>query len=765
MSGANTYNGGTFLNGGVLQVGSSAALPATSPFVVSGGTLDVHGFNASVGALTGGVIDNLLGSGTLNVGGGGANSTFAGTILDTVGSLTFNKVGAGLLTLTGSITTIAPTVVSAGTLQVGDGATTNGYISGNIVDNAVLAFAPPFGQTYSGQISGSGALNSTGILYLTGSNTYSGQTTVLSGTLFAPVPSAIPNVIGGGSPVVLVKSGAGLTIPVGGAGQWTAANVAALLQSPSTTFQSGATLGLDTTGGNFVYGSNITNPNLGINIFGGNKVTFTGANTYTGITTITSGTLQLGDGISHNGEMASNIVNNSALIFANPFNQTYAGVISGFGPVTKTGAGNLTITTSQTYLGATYVNNGTLRLGFPGISIPLAGFGADTSGNAATINNGTWTFNTVLTTATPVTGGTLTLTDGVNSEGRTAFFNSPVSVTQPFTATFTYLPTVGADGIAFILQNDTRGLTAIGPVGGGFAYGATNNPGTNISPSAAVEINIYNGHVQGTNYTTNGAAVANFNATGSVNVASGDPIQITVSYDGTNILTESLKDLTTSATYSTTYTVGSLASVVSGNTAFVGFSGATGGVNATQKISNFTSTFGVSINNINLLPVTTDLFVAAGGTLDLSGGAQQVDSISGAGVVTNSVAGRVALLTNSGGLSTTFSGLIKDDAGQLALAVGSGTLTLSGTGAYTGGTTVNTGGVLVAANPGAIASGTNLSVGDPVLLSTLQSPVVPSSPVAAASAATAVPEPGTLAMLVLGAGVALGACWRRRWKR
>ena len=129
----------------------------------------------------------------------------------------------------------------------------------------------------------------------------------------------------------------------------------------------------------------------------------------------------------------------------------------------------------------------------------------------------------------------------------------------------------------------------------------------------------------------------------------------------------------------------------------------------------------------NVLPVTTDLFIASGGTLDLFGGFQQADSLSGSGAVTNSISGEVALLTVSGALSTTFAGTISDGLGQTALAVTSGTLTLSGTSTYTGGTTVD-GGTLIVTNNEGLADGSSLIVGG------LTSAFAPLTP------ATAVPD-------------------------
>ena len=91
-------------------------------------------------------------------------------------------------------------------------------------------------------------------------------------------------------------------------------------------------------------------------------LTLAGSNTYTGGTTLSGGTLQLGDGQSNNGSVAGNIVNNAALIFANPQNQVYSGSISGSGGLTKTGAGVLTLGGTHSYNGPTVVAQGTLQL-------------------------------------------------------------------------------------------------------------------------------------------------------------------------------------------------------------------------------------------------------------------------------------------------------------------------------------------------------------------------------------------------------------------
>lgn len=58
--------------------------------------------------------------------------------------------------------------------------------------------------------------------------------------------------------------------------------------------------------------------------------------------------------------MAGGITDNANLIFANPSDQTFAGVISGSGTVTKIGNGTLTLSGANSYSGTTTIKRGTL---------------------------------------------------------------------------------------------------------------------------------------------------------------------------------------------------------------------------------------------------------------------------------------------------------------------------------------------------------------------------------------------------------------------
>ena len=144
LAGANTYSGGTTVNGGVLQLGNNSALGTGGLTVNSGGTLDLNGTPVPVvSALWGtGVIGNSsLGTpAVLNYDNSTTSSTFGGTIQDSVGggsSTTGLYVGSGTLTLTGPNTHSGTTTVDGGVLVAGASNTLSAY-SGHIIDSGTL---------------------------------------------------------------------------------------------------------------------------------------------------------------------------------------------------------------------------------------------------------------------------------------------------------------------------------------------------------------------------------------------------------------------------------------------------------------------------------------------------------------------------------------------------------------------------------------------------------------------------------------------------
>ena len=73
-----------------------------------------------------------------------------------------------------------------------------------------------------------------------------------------------------------------------------------------------------------------------------------GSNTYSGGTTISAGTLQVGNG-GTTGSLAGKITDNALLMFNRWDNITYSGVISGSGGLSQTGRSILTLAGGNSY--------------------------------------------------------------------------------------------------------------------------------------------------------------------------------------------------------------------------------------------------------------------------------------------------------------------------------------------------------------------------------------------------------------------------------
>jgi hypothetical protein len=165
------------------------------------------------------------------------------------------------------------------------------------------------------------------------------------------------------------------------------------------------------------------------------------------------------------------------------------------------------------------------------------------------------------------------------------YFNTMQNIAS-FSTTFTYTKNGLADGATFIVQRDPRGLSALGGGGGNLAYGAPNQ----ITPSFALAINIYNGHPFGTEFLTNGNLDFNYSQTNINTSLNNTPIVVTINYAGGN-LTAQFNQGTASETKTLAI---DLPTLLGGSTAFVGFTGATGGSAATQDITNWTFSSGAA---------------------------------------------------------------------------------------------------------------------------------------------------------------------------
>ncbi len=200
LTATNTYAGGTMLSGGILSVGSYSNLPAGPLTFNNGGMLKITGteitdlnsytissnFNGGFevsGALT--VTNDLTGSGGLVKQGAG---TLLLTGLNTYTGGTTNQAG---LLRAGSATALgdgAALVLNAGVVDLGGNTIAVGNLSGaagtSITNNGGLSVTQSVNGIFAGSITGSGGLTKigAGILTLTGPNTYTGLTTVNSGS-------------------------------------------------------------------------------------------------------------------------------------------------------------------------------------------------------------------------------------------------------------------------------------------------------------------------------------------------------------------------------------------------------------------------------------------------------------------------------------------------------------------------------------------------------------------------------------------------------
>ena len=180
-----------------------------------------------------------------------------------------------------------------------------------------------------------------------------------------------------------------------------------------------------------------------------------------------------------------------------------------------------------------------------------------------------------------LSGTSIELTDGGKDEAGSVFFPSPMNI-QSFTTDFTFqLTNANADGFTFTIQNVGPG--ALGSDGGSLGYAG-------IGQSVAVKFDLYQNEGDPSNNSTGifvdgvfpiGPWSINLNGTG-INLHSGDTMGAYITYDGTT-LNLTLADLTTLASWSRAFLI-NIPATVGGDTAYVGFTGATGSRTSTQQI-------------------------------------------------------------------------------------------------------------------------------------------------------------------------------------
>ncbi|EBS5246684.1 AIDA autotransporter-like protein ShdA, partial [Salmonella enterica subsp. enterica serovar Agona] len=402
LSGSNTYTGGTLISSGTLVASNVEAL----------GTGDVTD-NATLELNTSGTFDNAIsGSGQVVKSGdkmltlSGANSYSGGTLisdgtlvasnveslgtgdvtnnatleLNTGGDFTNNISGSGqvvksgddALALSGANSYTGGTLISSGTLVATN---VDALGSGDVTDNATLELNT--GGTFDNAISGSGQVVKSGdkTLTLSGSNTYTGGTLISDGTLVASNVEALGTGDVTDNATLELNTSGTFDNVISGSGQVVKSGDDALTLSGSNTYRGGTTISGGTlvatsvealgtgdvtdnatlalnTGGDFI--NNIGGTGR-VEKSGDQTLTLSGANSYTGGTLISSGTLVA----SNVNALGSGDVTDNAVLELNT-GGTFDNAISGSGQVEKSGDGTLTLSGSNTYTGGTLISDGTL---------------------------------------------------------------------------------------------------------------------------------------------------------------------------------------------------------------------------------------------------------------------------------------------------------------------------------------------------------------------------------------------------------------------
>jgi fibronectin-binding autotransporter adhesin len=301
LSGANTYTGGTTINGGTIAVSADNNLGDPAGGLVFGG-----------GALQTTATFTTARPVTLNAG-GGTFSPDAGTALTLAGAVGgaggLTMAGGGTLILAGASSYVGGTTVNSGTLQLRLGAsltpagalTVNGgtfNLNGNIqtvgalsgmggtiaLGSGMLTTSSASNTTLASVITGSGSLvkQGGGILALTGSNTYSGGTTVSGGL----INFATANNLGSG---MVTLGGGGL--------QWAAGNTTDISTRLAPLGASGGTF--DTNGNNVTLAAGLSGSG-GLAKQGSGILNLAGTSTYSGPTSVAAGTLAVNGSITSN---------------------------------------------------------------------------------------------------------------------------------------------------------------------------------------------------------------------------------------------------------------------------------------------------------------------------------------------------------------------------------------------------------------------------------------------------------------------------------
>ena len=386
------------------------------------------GATIKIGALSGTATASLTGAayggrGTFEVGARNLDTTYAGSIQD---SAALTKVGTGALTLSGSNLYTGPTIVSAGKLILA-GATlgkpptvdSNGVVTATNGTAVTVATNAAFGGygTVNGSVTYS--TNSTLLVNPAGTLAVAGNLTFSNGTIKVATAPAVSQPTGTCTLYTCTGTLSGTPNFV-----WSDAYYSATLttnapgQITATFTRNAADLvwaGVNGTNWNYP-ATNWTWVNGQINFQDADRVKFD-------------------DSSAVNTIYISNTVSPGSVTVDSSRNYTFSGTggIGGTNGLTKSGTGTLTLSTSNSYTGKTYVYGGTLKLATNAFIGPGT---ATIAGGKLILEGGTLGSTNVIVSTNGALGGYGTIKGNVTfSNNSTLFVNpaGPMAVTGNLT--------------------------------------------------------------------------------------------------------------------------------------------------------------------------------------------------------------------------------------------------------------------------------------------------------------------------------------------
>ncbi|MDJ6500794.1 autotransporter-associated beta strand repeat-containing protein [Salmonella enterica] len=663
LNAENTYTGGTTISGGTLVATNVDALGSGD--VTDDATLELN---------TGGTFDNAIS-----------------------GSGQVVKSGDETLTLSGTNTYSGGTLISGGTLVASN---VEALGTGDVTDNATLEMNT--GGDFINNIGGTGRVEKSGddALTLSGSNTYTGGTTINDGTLIATSVDALGSGDVTNNAVLELNTGGDFINNIGGTGRVEKSGDETLTLSGSNTYTGGTLVAtnVEALGTGDVTDNAVLELNTGgdfINNIGGtgrveksgdDTLTLSGSNSYTGGTLISGGTL-----VATNVDaLGSGDVTNNAVLELNT-GGTFDNAISGSGQVVKSGDETLTLSGSNTYTGGTTINDGTLIA----TSVDALGSGDVTDNAVLELNTGGDFDNAISGSGQVVKSGDETLTlSGTNSYTDGTLISGGTLVATNLEAL----------GTGDVTNNATLELNT----GGDFINNIGGTGRVEKSGDETLTLSGSNTYTGGTLISGGTLVATNVEALGTGDVTDNAVLELNTGGDFINNIggtgrVEKSGDDTLTLSGSNSYTGGTLISggtLVATNVDALGSGDVTD--NATLEL-NTGGTFDNAISGSGQVVKSGDETLTlsgansyTGGTL-ISGGTLVATSVEALG--SGDVTDNAVLELNTGG---TFDNAISGS-GQVVKS-GDKTLTLSGANSYTGGTTIS-GGTLVASNVEALGSG------------------------------------------------------------